>query len=257
MGVTFPNESPEYRAARNKLLQREVALRREMEAVAREIRALPPGGAVPEDYEFDHIDAKGAPAKVRLSQLFRPGSDTLIVYHYMFPRHCSDKRRGPSRGPMANVPVEEGPCPSCTALLDNWEGAVLHVEGLGANIAAVAKAPIEQVAAFAAHRGWRHLKLLSAASSSFKRDYHGEDEEGQQVPILTVFHKDSDGVIRLSWASELLFLPTEPGQDPRHVGTVEPMWTLLDLTPEGRPDAEEQIEYECCQGEGPASTRQR
>jgi predicted dithiol-disulfide oxidoreductase (DUF899 family) len=190
MGVTFPNESPEYRAARNKLLQREVALRREeMEAVAAEIRALPPGGADPEDYEFDHIDAKGAPEKVRLSELFRPGTDTLIVYHYMFPRHRSDKRPGPSSGPMAQLPVGEGPCPSCTALLDNWEGAVPHVEGLGANIVAVAKAPIERVAAFAAHRGWRHLQLLSAANNSFKRDYHGEDEEGQQVPILTVFHK--------------------------------------------------------------------
>lgn len=80
MGVTFPNESPEYRAARDKLVQREVSLRREMEGVAAEIRALPRGGAVPEDYEFDQIDAKGAPAKVRLSQLFRPGTDTLIIY---------------------------------------------------------------------------------------------------------------------------------------------------------------------------------
>jgi predicted dithiol-disulfide oxidoreductase (DUF899 family) len=256
MGVTFPNESPGYRAARNKLLQREVALRREMEAVAAEIRALPPGGAVPEDYQFDHIDAKGAPAKVRLSELFRPGTDTLIIYHYMFPRHRSDERLGPSSGPIAQLPLEEGPCPSCTALLDNWEGAVPHVEGLGANIAAVAKAPIERVAAFAAHRGWRNLKLLSAASNNFKRDYHGEDEEGQQVPILTVFHKGPDGVIRLSWASELLFMPTEPGQDPRHVGTVEPMWTLLDLTPGGRPDAYEQIEYECCRTEVPAYTQQ-
>jgi predicted dithiol-disulfide oxidoreductase (DUF899 family) len=141
-------------------------------------------------------------------------------------------------------------------LLDNWEGAVPHVEGLGANIAAVAKAPIERVAAFAAHRGWRNLKLLSAAHNSFKRDYHGEDGEGQQVPILTVFHKSPDGVIRLSWASELLFMPTEPGQDPRHVGTVEPMWTLLDLTPGGRPDTNEQIEYECCQTEVPANTQQ-
>ena len=246
MDVNFPNESPEYRKARDKLLQREKALRREMEAVAEEIRALPPGGAVPEDYEFDHIDRNGAPKKVRLSQLFRPGTDTLILYHYMFPRHRSDKRQGPSSGPIAQLPLEEGPCPSCTALLDNWEGAVPHVEGLGVNIAAVATAPIEQVAAFAAHRGWRHLKLISAVNNTFKRDYHGEDEEGQQVPILTVFHKGRDGVIRLSWASELLFLPTEPGQDPRHVGTVEPMWTLLDLTPGGRPDANEQIEYECC-----------
>ena len=34
-------------------------------------------------------------------------------------------------------------------------GSGAHVEGLGANIAAVAKAPIERVAAFAAQRGWR------------------------------------------------------------------------------------------------------
>jgi predicted dithiol-disulfide oxidoreductase (DUF899 family) len=93
------------------------------------------------------------------------------------------------------------------------------------------------------------LKLLSAANNRFKRHYHGEDEEGQQVPILTMFHKGPDGVIRLSWASELLFMPTEPKQDPRHVGTVEPMWTLLDLTPGGRPEANEQLEYECCRTE--------
>jgi predicted dithiol-disulfide oxidoreductase (DUF899 family) len=94
-----------------------------MEAVAAELRALPPGGAVPKDYEFDHIDAKGAPAKVRLSELFRPGTDTLLMYHYMFPRHRSDVRPRPSGGPTAQLPLEEGPCPSCTALLDNWEGA--------------------------------------------------------------------------------------------------------------------------------------
>jgi predicted dithiol-disulfide oxidoreductase (DUF899 family) len=82
-------------------------------------------------------------------------------------------------------------------LLDNWEGAVPHVEGLGASIAAVAKAPIGQVAAFAAHRGWRNLKLLSAANNSFKRDYHGEDDEGQQAPILTVFHKGLKHLINL------------------------------------------------------------
>lgn len=244
MGVTFPNESSDYRSARDRLLQREAALRREMEAVAAEVRALPPGGRVPEDYEFDHIDGTGAPGKVRLSELFRPGTETLILYHYMFPRHRSDARPGPRSGPIASCAREEGPCPSCTALLDNWEGAVPHVEGFGVNIAAVAKAPIERVAAFAADRGWRHLKLLSAANSSFKRDYHGEAEDGQQVPILTVFHKDADGAIRLSWASELLFELADPGQDPRHLGTVEPMWTLLDLTPGGRPDVYEQIDSE-------------
>lgn len=246
MAVSFPNETPEYRAARNRLLDREKTLRREMASIAAEIRALPPGGEVPEDYQFDCLDSAGRISKVRLSQLFRPGTDSLIVYHFMFPRHANDTRRGPTRGPVADLPRAEGPCPSCTALLDNWDGAVPHVEGLGANIAAVAKAPIERVAAFATDRGWRNLKLLSAANSSFKRDYLGEDESGQQMPMITVFHKDHEGVIRLSWASELLFEPSEPGQDPRHAGTVEPMWTLLDLTRSGRPNAEEQLDYGCC-----------
>jgi predicted dithiol-disulfide oxidoreductase (DUF899 family) len=249
MGVSFPNESPEYREARRRLLQSEIALRRGMEAVAAEIRRLPRGGEIPEDYEFDHIDASGKPAKVRLSELFRPGTNALIVYHYMFPRHRNDKRQGPSTGPAAKLRLAEGPCASCTALLDNWDGTVPHLEGLGASVVAVAKAPIARVAAFAADRGWRHLRLISAAGNNFKRDYRGEDEEGQQMPILTVFHKDPEGVIRLSWASELLFEPSDPGQDPRHCGTVEPMWTLLDLTPGGRPDAYEQFGYPCCASE--------
>jgi predicted dithiol-disulfide oxidoreductase (DUF899 family) len=243
MGVTFPGETPEYRDARRRLLEREVALRREMEALAAEVRSLPAGGEIPQDYVFDHIGADGVPAKLRMFELFRPGTVDLIVYHYMFPRHRNDKRQGPGSGPAAKLPLEEGPCPSCTAMLDSWDGAVPHVEGLGVNVVAVTKAPIERVAAFAVHHGWRHLKLISATGNSFKRDYHGEDAEGQQMPILTVFHKDGDGVIRLSWASELLFEPADAGQDPRHCGTVEPMWTLLDLTRGGRPNAEEQFSY--------------
>ena len=107
MSVTFPNETPEYRRARAALLEREVALRREMEAVAAELRALPPGGEVPEDYLFDGIGADGAAATVRFSELFRSG-DTLMLYHYMFPRHAQDKRPGPTSGATARLPLTEG-----------------------------------------------------------------------------------------------------------------------------------------------------
>jgi predicted dithiol-disulfide oxidoreductase (DUF899 family) len=232
MSVSFPNETPAYRSARAGLLKREVALRRQMEAVATELRALPPGGEVPEDYVFDCIGADGRPSKVRLSELFR-GGDTLMLYHYMFPRHAEDTRPGPTVGAMARVPLAEGPCPSCTALIDMWEGTVPHFEGLGGNLAVVAKAPIERVAAFARDKGWKHIRLLSAANNSFKRDYHGEDANGQQVPIMTVFKRWPDGTIRLHWASELVFEPSDQGQDMRHLGTVEPLWTLFDLTPGG------------------------
>ena len=246
MVVTFPNESADYRAARDRLLQREVALRREMEAVAAERRALPPGGAVPEDYVFDRIREDGTPEEVRLSGLFPAGGDTVLIYHFMFPRHPEDTRPGPSTGPLAELSLTDGPCPSCVALLDMWEGTMPHFEGLGGALFAVAKAPIDRVGAFARDHGWRNIRLLSAARTSFKRDYGGEDVDGQQVPMMTAFQRGTDGVIRLSWASELLQQPSDPGQDPRHMGTVEPLWTLFDLTPHGRPQAEEQLDYGCC-----------
>jgi predicted dithiol-disulfide oxidoreductase (DUF899 family) len=245
MGTRFPNESAEYRAARNELLAREIELRRQMEAVAAELRRLPDGGPVPEDYVFQRMAAGGGPETVRMSELFR-GTDTLMIYHYMFPRHSQDRRPGPASGSMAPLPLSAGPCPSCTALIDMWEGMMPHFEGLGGNLVIVAKAPIDQVAAFARDRGWKNVRLLSAAGSAFRRDYGGDDAEAEPVPMMTVFKRARDGAIHLHWASELVFEPPDPGQDMRHLGTVEPLWTLFDLTPAGRPAADEQLDYGCC-----------
>jgi predicted dithiol-disulfide oxidoreductase (DUF899 family) len=78
-------------------------------------------------------------------------------------------------------------------------------------------------------------------------DFHGEDENGEQEPLMTVFHRDKDGTIRLTWASELLFEPLmEPDQDPRHLGTVEPYWGFLDLTPRGRPKTDHYRDHAHC-----------
>jgi predicted dithiol-disulfide oxidoreductase (DUF899 family) len=241
MGRNFPNETPEYRAARNRLLQQEVALRRQMEAVAAELRELSAGGEVPEDYVFERIGSDGAPEAVTLSELFR-GGDTLMLYHYMFPRHSQDERPGPTWGAMADAPITAGPCPSCTALIDMWEGTMPHFEGMGGNLAIVARAPIQQVAAFARDRGWKHARIVSASGNSFRRDYGGDGADGEPVPRMTVFRRDEGGTIRLHWASELVFEPCDPGQDIRHLGTVEPLWTLFDLTPHGRPAADEQMQ---------------
>jgi hypothetical protein len=52
MAIAFPGESAEYRAARDRLLEQEIELRRAMEAAAVARRQLPPGGIVPEDYVF-------------------------------------------------------------------------------------------------------------------------------------------------------------------------------------------------------------
>jgi predicted dithiol-disulfide oxidoreductase (DUF899 family) len=241
MSTTFPGESAEYRAARNRLLEQEMELRRAMEAVAAARRRLPPGGVVPEDYLFDGADAEGAPTQVRMSELFAPGKNSLAIYSFMFPRDPGDDRPGPTTGQTARLPLHEGPCPSCTTLLDQLDGAMEHATQ-HLNFAVVAKAPLPRILAFAEERGWRRLQLLSSAGNTYNRDYHAETPEGDQRPMLNVFHRDADA-IRHFWGSELFYAPTESGQDPRHVGTLEPLWNLFDLTPEGRPDWDEQLSY--------------
>jgi predicted dithiol-disulfide oxidoreductase (DUF899 family) len=242
MDLAFPGESAEYRAARSRLLEQEIELRRATEAVAAARRELPPGGTVPEDYVFQGAGLHGRPTDVRLSELFAVGKDSLVIYSFMFPRDPGDDRPGPASGRTALLALEEGPCPSCVALLDQLDGAAEHA-GQHINFAVVAKAPPERILTFAQERGWRRLRLLSSAANTYNRDYLAETAEGAQRPMLNVFHRTSEE-IRHWWGSELFYAPTDPGQDPRHVGPLEPVWNLFDLTPEGRPtDWDEQLSY--------------
>ena len=242
MGIAFPGEPAEYRAARERLLEREIELRRVTEAVAAARRELPPGGAIPEDYVFRGAAADGAATDVRLSELFAPGKDSLVIYNFMFPRDPRDERPGPDAGATARLPLAEAPCPSCAALLDQLDGAVRHA-GERLNFVVVAKAPLDRVLTFAQERGWRHLRLVSSAANTYNRDYHAETAEGYQLPMLNVFHRDRD-TIRHFWGAELMYAPIDAGQDWRHTGTLEPLWNLFDLTREGRPaDWDEQLSY--------------
>jgi len=212
--VRWPNESPEYRAARDELLQAEVALRREEEAVAELRRALPLGGRLEQDYE---LDAPSGP--VRFSELFADGKDTLYLYSFMF----IPGERG--------LPLEVA-CPSCTSIIDGLDGALWHLLDR-VNVAVVAKAPIEQFAAWGSERGWRFAPLYSSARSSFNRDYNAESDEGGQLPVAHVFTR-AGGAIHHRWSSELVAAPRDDGQHPRHVDYMWPIWKVLDLTPEGR-----------------------
>ena len=242
MAIAFPGESAEYRAERNRLLEQEIELRRAMEAVAAARRRLPPGGIVPQDYVFQTQGPGGGAAEVRLSELFAPGKDSLVIYSMMFPRDPGDDRPGPAGGQTALLPLAQGPCPSCTAFLDALDGAAAHASQR-VNLAVAAKAPIERILTFAAERGWRSLRLLSTEGTTYNRDYWAETADGEQQPMLNVFHRDGD-TIRHFWGSELFYAPEDPGQDQRHVGTLEPLWNLFDLTREGRPtDWYEQLSY--------------
>lgn len=216
----FPGESGDYRRARDELLKAEVDLGRQIEAVNAQRRTLPPGGEVPTDYAFDEWDTEtDEPRPVRLSELFEDGKDTLYLYSHMFI---------PGK---AGLPLEEA-CPSCTSIIDGVDGEVPHITRQ-INFAVVAKAPIEQFRAHAQARGWRHVRLLSSASTTYNIDYQAERPDGRQAPIATVFARGA-GKIRHFWSSELMFVPPDSGQDPRHVDFMWPLWTILDRTPDGR-----------------------
>lgn len=222
--MRLPGESADYRRARDELLQAEIELRRQEEAVAAKRRELPLGGAPPTDYVFD-----GADGPVRLSELFADGKDTLFLYSFMF------------------IPGEqglplEGPCPSCTSIIDALDGEIPHIVQR-VNVAVSAKAPLDQFQAHAKRRGWRHARLLSSAGSTYNVDYGAEAPDGSQLPIATVFTR-RDGRIHHFWSSELFDAPTDPGQHPRHVDFMWPVWKVLDVTPEGRgTDFHPNLEY--------------
>ena len=205
-GVRFPNESDEYRRARDALLAEEIELRRHIERVAEQRRALPLGGVVPKDYRFD-----GENGPVKFSELFG-GQQTLAVYSYMY---------GPKR---------EQPCPMCTSLLSAWEGEVPDIEQRIAFVA-VARSPIARLVAFKKERGWRYLKVYSDVSGDYTRAYVSADDA--DIPAFNVFTR-RDGTLRHFWSGEMGMETADPGQDPRGAPDLMPLWTILDSTPEGR-----------------------
>jgi len=228
--LTFPGESSEYRLARNRLLEAETELRRTIERVAAQRRALPPGGAVPDDYVFEAAASRGG--EVKFSELFAPGKDTLVVYSFMFPRWSGDTRPGPAGGETARLPLAETPCPSCTSILDSLDGAAVHL-AQRLSLAVVAKSDPARIRNFAQERGWRQLRLLSSRNNTYNRDYHAETADGEQSPVLNVFTRDGNG-FRHRWGTELMFAPRDEGEEPRHVDSIWPIWNVLDLTPGGR-----------------------
>ncbi len=202
----FPNESKQYREARNRLLAEEIELRRHIERVAELRRKLPPGGEVKKSYQF--VGEKGP---VTLADLFG-NKQTLVIYSYMF---------GPQR---------EKPCPMCTSFMASLDHKVDDIEQRAA-LAFVARSPIDRLVAAKQARGWRELKVFSDLAGDYTRDY--VTREDADVPGYNVFTR-RDGTIRHFWAGEMGPGTADPGQDPRGAPDLDPLWTMLDTTPEGR-----------------------
>ena len=204
--ASFPNESEAYRQARNALLVEEIELRRHAERVAEMRRQLPAGGEVQKEYRF-----VGEAGPVTLAGLFGDKA-TLVIYNYMF---------GPQRAK---------PCPMCTSLMASFEGKVPDFEQRVA-LAMVARSPIERLVAAKKARGWTQLKVYSDGEGAFTRDYVSADDF--DMPGYTVFTR-RDGAIRHFWSGEMSGEMADPGQDPRGSPEIDPLWAVLDTTPEGR-----------------------
>jgi len=204
--IRILGESAEYRAARQKLLAQEFELRRQIELVAAMRRALPPGGPVTSDYRFE---TEAGPTD--LAGLFGD-KQTLVVYNYMF---------GPER---------KRPCPMCTNLLDAWDGNADDI-AQRVSLVVVARSPLARLAAVKRQRGWKNLILASALTDAFTQDYGGSPDGGLDSGGPAVFTR-RDGTIRHFWSQEMI--ASDPGQDPRGAPDPAPLWTVLDLTPEGR-----------------------
>jgi predicted dithiol-disulfide oxidoreductase (DUF899 family) len=205
----FPGESDAYRTAREALLAEEIEFRRHMTRVVEQRRALPPGPVIEKNYRFKDEQA----FEVGLIDLFGD-HDTLVAYFWMY---------GPQR---------ERPCPMCT----NWLGAV---NGNAADIKQrvalkiLGRSPVERQYAFAQERGWRDLNFVQTIGDDYANDLGLIDKDGNEWAALTVYKRDGDKV-RLFWASEMTMEMADPGQDPRDAPDIASLWSILDLTPEGR-----------------------
>lgn len=202
----FPNESADYREARNALLVEEIGLRRLIERVAAQRRALPAGGVIPRDYEFASADGP-----VRLSSLFGD-KGTLLVYSMMF---------GPER---------KGPCPMCTSFLTSWNGTAVNLREQVA-LAVTARSPLERLLEYQRQRGLTNLPFVSDHEGDYTRTY--VNAEDADVPGFSVFTRQG-GTVRHFYSGEMSGAMADPGQDPRGAPDMDPLWLMLDWTPEGR-----------------------
>lgn len=211
MSVSYPNESSEYRTARDQLLGAEIELRVHIEKVAEKRRQLPPGGMIKEDYVFEKL-VDGAKKETGLSDLFGT-KDTLFLYSLMYAKDMA------------------AACPMCTAMLDGLDGQITHLDQR-ISIAVIAKHDIDVIHQHARSRGWSNFRLLSSANNTYNTDYLAE-EDGEQTTNANVFVRRADR-IRHSWGAEMAFAPMVEGQNMRHVDTIWPLWNVLDMTPGGR-----------------------
>jgi len=205
--LRYPNESREYRDARDSLLKDERELIDKSRAVAKKRRKLPLGGQLKQDYVFQWANDGKVGSRVKFSELFGD-KDSLLLYSFMF---------GPNW---------DNPCPSCTSLVDGFDRTWYQVSRNAAFVA-IAKAPADRINAWARKRGWSQMPLVSGSDSTYQADYKCQGEsDDMQLPVMHVFRRQAGKIFHF-WGTESM---------ENHLDTVWAYWNLMDYTPEGRPD---------------------
>jgi len=149
----------EWHAARIALLEREKALTRRSDELAREREQLP-WVRVDKEYAFDTNEGVKT-----LAELF-DGRSQLLVYHFMF-------------GPTVEGWPEAG-CQGCSYTADSLDGAVVHLPHRDVTFVAVSKAPLENLNAYKERMGWS-FPWVSYGNSDFNLDFAVFTEEGRRT----------------------------------------------------------------------------
>ena len=201
---------------RKALLAREKELTHLRDQLATERRELP-WVRIEKDYVFDTPDGKRT-----LADLF-DGRGQLVIYHFMF-----------------HPDWKEG-CPSCSFVVDHFDGALPHLAARDVTLTVVSRAPLAKIEPFKKRMGWR-FNWVSSFGSDFNFDYHVsfaaeprpqskidynytmQEFPSNEAPGLSVFCKDPA-------TGEILHTYSTYGRGlDQFVGT----YTLLDLVPKGR-----------------------
>ncbi|KAF2246535.1 DUF899-domain-containing protein [Trematosphaeria pertusa] len=238
------NSSEQYITARRTLLEAEYALIQQIEAVAQQRRALPPGPVLP-TYVFEegclNLNSDAPPKQVTLADVAKEeAKKPLVVYHMMMGEQ------------------EEKACSGCSMFLDSLNGVATQLSQR-INLIVVAKAPLSAIRAYALRRQWHNLRFLSSSSNSFNKDMGMEAPawmpEMKQAPGFSVFlyeegGEGEEGKLRFWYQQSPIFgrKGGETGNGPqgdmvvRGMDLLTPVWNILDITPEGR--GEKDLEYD-------------
>lgn len=162
----------QWRAAREELLRKEVAVRRAREELGAQRRRLPMV-EVDTEYVFE-----GGDGKAMLLDLFE-GRAQLVVHHFMF------------------APEWETGCPCCSAFLDQL-GHLAHLRARNTAFASVSRAPFTRILPFKARMGWAvPWYSYSSPHGDFNRDFEAtvaSDQGLVERPGISCFLRDHDRV---------------------------------------------------------------